>query len=182
MAACLAAALLPADAALAASWIVDKEASRLGFAGSQAGTPFEGRFASWDARIEFDPARPETGFALVTVDVASASTGNAQRDAALPQPEWFDAATTPKAVFEATTFRAKGGNAWEAVGTLSIRGLRREVALPFTLDLAGDTARAKGRLDLIRTDFGIGQGPWATGQWVALEVAATVDLVAKRVD
>jgi polyisoprenoid-binding protein YceI len=178
----LAAALLPAPAAVAASWTVDKAASRLGFAGTQTGTPFEGRFTSWDARIEFDPARPEAGSAVVTIDVASATTGDAQRDAALPQPEWLDAATSPEAVFETTSFRPRGGNAYEAVGTLSLRDIRREVVLPFTLDVQGDTAVAKGRLDLIRTDFGVGQGPWASGQWVALEVAATLDLLAKRAD
>ena len=31
----------------------------------------------------------------------------------------------------------------------------------------------------MRSDFGIGQGPWSSGQWVALEVGyVDVDLVA----
>jgi hypothetical protein len=36
-----------------------------------------------------------------------------------------------------------------------------------------DEARATGHLDLVRTDFGVGQGPWTSGQWVALEVVTS---------
>lgn len=175
----VAAFLLPTPV-LAASWTVDPSSSRLGFAGKQGGTAFEGRFKSWSATIDFDPAAPESGKAVVTIDMASASTGDPQKDGALPQPEWFNAAKTPQARFEATSFRPKGGNAYEAVGTLTIRDVSKPVVLPFTLDIQGDTAKAKGKLDLVRTDYGVGQGPWASGQAVALEVSVVIDLTAKR--
>ncbi|TAN56733.1 MAG: YceI family protein, partial [Magnetospirillum sp.] len=80
--------------------------------------------------------------------------------------------------FEATAFRSKGGNAFDAVGSLRIRGVTKPVVLPFTLDITGPTAHAKGRLDLLRTDYGVGQGPWKAADMVALEVAVTIDLVA----
>jgi len=66
------------------------------------------------------------------------------------------------------------------LGTLTIRSVRRPVTLPFTLDLTGDHAHAIGRLDLVRTDYGIGQGSWSTAQAVAFEVAVTFDLTATR--
>jgi polyisoprenoid-binding protein YceI len=167
-----------ATPALAADWIVDPAKSHLGFSGVQTGTPFKGEFRHFDAKISFDPAHPETGHATVTIDVASAHTGDTQRDEAMPQADWFDAAKFPQARFEAKSFRAKGAGAYEALGTLSIRGLSHDVVLPFTLTINGSTAHATGRLQLVRTAFGVGQGPWASGQWVALEVGVDVDLTA----
>ncbi|KQP52337.1 polyisoprenoid-binding protein [Methylobacterium sp. Leaf111] len=168
---------LPACAA-AAAWTVDAAQSRIGFSGVQVGTPFKGRFKRFSAQITLDPATPETGHAVVDIDLASAETGDAQRDTALPQAEWFDVKATPQARFEATRFVAKGGDAYEAVGSLTIRGIRRDAVLPFRLTFAGATARAVGHLDLVRTQFGVGQGPWASGQWVALEVGVDIDLTA----
>ncbi|WP_082507653.1 YceI family protein [Methylobacterium sp. Leaf113] len=162
----------------AAAWTVDAAKSRIGFSGVQVGVPFQGRFKRFTARIDFDPAAPEAGHAVVDIDLASAETGDAQRDTALPQAEWFDTKATPQARFEATRFVAKGGDAYEAVGTLTIRGIRRDAILPFRLTRAGSTARAVGHLDLVRTQFGVGQGPWASGQWVALEVGVEIDLTA----
>lgn len=174
-------ALLWGGAAQAADWAVDQAKSQLGFVGSQSGSPFEGRFTRWNARIAFDPTNPAAGKAVVEIDMTSATTGDKQKDESLPQSEWFDAKTFPQARFEATGFHAKGGNAYEAVGSLSIRGIRKDVVLPFTLDISGSTAHAKGRLDLIRTDYGVGQGPWKAADMVALEVAVTFDLTAAKV-
>jgi cytochrome b561/polyisoprenoid-binding protein YceI len=164
----------------AADWAVDFGASRLGFAGVQSGSPFEGRFTRWQADIAFDPADPAGGHARIAIDMTSAVTGDKQKDESLPQSDWFDAKAFPQALFEASGFRAKGGNAYEAEGSLSIRGVRKTVVLPFTLDISGDTAHARGKLDLLRTDYGVGQGAWSDGSIVALAVAVTVDVTAKR--
>lgn len=161
-------------------WVVDPAHSHLGFSGTQLGALFKGEFHTYDAAIVFDPAHPENAHVTVNIDMATARTGDTQRDAALLQTDWFDTARFPKATFEATGFRSKGNGAWETPGTLSIHGVRKEVLLPFTLALDGVTAHAKGRLELTRTSFGVGQGTWSSGQWVALEVGVDLDLIATR--
>jgi polyisoprenoid-binding protein YceI len=174
----LAALLLTARPAGAAEWVVDPGRSAIRFSGVQVGVPFTGRFERFKATVAFDPARPETGHAVVLVDLASARTGDVQRDQALPQKDWFDAQAAREARFEATRFVDKGRGDYEAAGTLTIRGTGRPVTLPFHLDLEGGTAHVSGRVGLVRTDFGVGQGPWASGQWVGLDVGVEVDLVA----
>jgi polyisoprenoid-binding protein YceI len=116
----------------------------------------------------------------VTIDRASARTGDTQRDSALPQAEWFDVKHSPQATFEATGFISKGGDVYEAPGKLTIRGMAKDVVLPFTLAVTGDKAAAKGHLSLVRTGFGVGQGVWATGEWVGLDVGVDVDLIANK--
>jgi polyisoprenoid-binding protein YceI len=179
LALCLSAALSgAASPALSAPWAVDPTRSTIRFSGVQVGTPFSGRFERFEARVAVDPAKPEAGRATVLVDLGSARTGDAQRDTALPQKDWFDVASASHARFEAARFVDKGGGDYEAVGDLTIRGAKRPLTLPFHLSLDGDRAHATGHVGLVRTDFGIGQGPWASGQWVALEVGVDIDLVA----
>ena len=107
----------------AASWTIDKAKSTLGFTASQSGTPFTGRFKTWDATIDFDPANPGAAHIVATIDVASATTGDAQKDEAMPQEDWFAADKFAKATFEATGFTAKGGDAYETTGKLTLRGI-----------------------------------------------------------
>jgi polyisoprenoid-binding protein YceI len=173
--------LFAAAPARAAEWVVDPALSHLQFSGLQTGVAFQGSFGIWKAEISFDPAHPEAGRARVTIDLASAATGDLQRDGALPDADWFDTAAFPRAEFVVDHFVAKGGGEYEAPGRLTIRGIARDVLLPFTLGITGDRAAAKGHLTLVRTDFGVGQGVWSTGDWVALEVGVDVDLVATRV-
>lgn len=163
-------------------WQIDPARSRLGFSGTQTGVAFRGKFTRFGAAIAFDPEHLDTSHIGATVDLASASTGDVQRDAALPGSDWFDVANFPKATFETNAITRTGTNAYIAAGRLTIRGIGQPVSLRFTLDVDGRTAHAKGHAELVRTAFGVGQGPWASGQWVALEVGVDVDLVATRTD
>jgi polyisoprenoid-binding protein YceI len=94
----------------------------------------------------------------------------------------LDVTEFPRAQFEAKSIRRTGNGAYEAVGVLTIRGITRPLTVPLTFDISGDTARLKGHAQLIRTAFGVGQGEWASPQWVALEVGVDFDLLAKRAD
>jgi polyisoprenoid-binding protein YceI len=86
-----------------------------------------------------------------------------------------------------TSVVAKGGERYEAQGKLTIRDVTRDAVLPFTLAIADDAAQpgrlratARGRLNLKRLDFGVGQNEWAgTGQ-VANEVTVDLTVVAGR--
>jgi polyisoprenoid-binding protein YceI len=178
-----AAVLLPValgSAAEAATWTADPAKSRLGFSGQQTGTPFTGRFKTWAATIDFDPAHPEAARIAATVNTASATTDDPQKDEALPAADWFDASQFATATFAAAGFTPEGGDAYAATGRLTLRGVSRDVMLPFTLTIAGDEAHARGHAKLVRTDFGVGQGTWSNGDYVALDVDVDVDLVATR--
>lgn len=175
----LAAALAVAPPALAAGWVLQPAASTLGFSDTQTGSPFSGTFSQWSAQIAYDPAHPEAAHVHITVQTASAHTGDTQRDEALPGADWFNASAMPQAVFDATGFTPLGGDKFTTTGTLTIRGITKKLALPFTLDVAGGTATAKGSISLTRTDYGVGQGSWSSGDWVGLNVGVNFVLVAQ---
>lgn len=169
-----------ASAAEIPNWTVDPAKSRLGFSGTQTGEPFQGAFTRYNAAIAFDPAHPEAAHIKVTVDLSSATTGDTQRDTALPGDDWFDIAHFPQAIFTSDTIRKKPDGSYEAIGTLNLRGVSHPLTLPFTLAINGASAHVKGRTTLVRTAFGVGQGQWATADYVALEVGIDIDIMAER--
>jgi polyisoprenoid-binding protein YceI len=170
----------PTFAAPAPNWTVDAANSKLGFRGAFNGDAFNGVFHRWSAQIAFDPKNLAGSKAVVSVDVASAATGDADRDQAMPGADWFSAKTQPRASFVTTAFKDLGGGKYQAIGDLTIRGVKKPVVLPFTLAISGDTARMNGAVAVNRTAFGIGQGQWKTGDVVATEVTVSVALTAHR--
>jgi len=162
-----------------ASWSVDPS-SKLTFTGAMNGSAFTGTFKRWTAQIAFDPKALAASKVVVNVDVGSAATGDSDRDSALPTDDWFAAGKFAKATFVSRSFRDLGGGRYEADGDLTLRGVSRPVALPFTLAIAGDTARMNGAVVLNRTTFGVGQGQWKTGEVVDTKVTVNVALTAHR--
>jgi cytochrome b561/polyisoprenoid-binding protein YceI len=161
------------------AWTVQK-GGRLGFTASWDGAPIEGAFQRWDADILFSPDALDRSRLTVSVDLASASTGEAQRDATLAGEDFFDAAAHPKAIFTARTFRRTGEGRYVADGTLDLRGVRKPLSLPFSLKIDGDTATAQGVTSLDRTMFGVGQGEWASTDQIPAKVKISVSLTARR--
>jgi cytochrome b561/polyisoprenoid-binding protein YceI len=162
-------------------WIV-QPGSRLDFESAWSGEPVKGRFRAWRADIRFSPDALETSRIRVTVDLASADTGEPQRDAALPSEDWFDTARHPQATFTATSFRKSAADRFTARGALTMRGVTRPATLPFRLVLRGDSAEAQGELSLDRTAYGVGQGEFAGTEQIPAAVKVRVFVRARRAE
>ena len=172
--------MLTSPPAMAQDWAVDRSASRLAFQSSFRGVAFQGVFRRWDAKIRFDPRNLTAARAVVLIDVATAVTGNPMRDEALPSIDWFAADRFPQARFETRRFIARGKDRYEAIGALTLRGVRRPAVLPFTLRITGGLARMEGRLVIDRSLFGVGKGQWSEGKVIPKAVAINVRLIARR--
>ena len=114
----------------ATTWQVDRERSRLVFIPTVAGGEFEGRFKSFEATLNFDPADLPGSKFIVEIDLATTVTGDAERDAALLGADFFAVNRWPRARFIATRFTAKGGSRFEALGELRVRDVTRAVRVP----------------------------------------------------
>jgi len=134
--------------------------STLGFATSYQGEAFEGSFSKFSPRIEFDPKQLAGARFDVAIDLASAGTKNDQRDEALRGEDFFNTRKTPQARYQATKFRALGGNRYVADGTLTLNGISKPVALAFTFT-PGAQAVLAGSATVMRLDFKVGTGDWS---------------------
>lgn len=162
------------------AWVVDQAQSRIGFSGTQSGKSFEGEFKDFKATVVLDPADLSDSAIEAEIAVASARTGDRQRDDALPSADWFNARVFPIATFRSDDVTATGEGTYLARGLLSIRGVERPLDLPFTLAIVGDEATAQAETTLMRGDFGVGQGEFATDEWVGFDVKVSISLVARR--
>ena len=167
--------------ASAAHWNVDHAKSRLGFSVAWSNEPFTAAFKSWKADINFDPVDLAHASAVVTVELDSEASDEADFDDGLKGAQGFQTSQFPLARFATKSFVRKSGNGYVATGTLSLRGITREITLPFTLTIAGHTAHMTGTARVIRTDFGVGQGTWSSPSPVAHDVTVSIDLTAAQV-
>jgi polyisoprenoid-binding protein YceI len=145
---------------LAQDWKLDPGKSRIGFTIKQMNVASEGGFRRFIAQAAFDPAKPEAGHFRVDVDTASVDTGSAEGDDEVKRPAWFDSKAHPWATFIAKSVRRDGEGRYTASGELSIKGISRPLAAPFTLTRQGSGWLAAGRFPLKRASYGIGGGDW----------------------
>ncbi len=172
-----------AETALAVNWRVDEATSRLRFIGAQNGRPFEGVFGAFAAEIAFDDNDLDQSWLRVTVQTASAATGDQLIDSTIPGGDWFAVKDFPTATFTACDIRQVADGEYEAAGTLTVKDVSHDITLPFSLSIDGDVATASGGVDLIRTDFGLGEASsWLDDEGVALEARAEFSVSAARID
>jgi cytochrome b561 len=92
----------PAQVITPIVWRVKHSQSELGFTSAWSGDEVLGQFSDWQADIMFTEQALDKSSIKVTVNLAKVSTGDEQRDAALPSNDWFDAEHYPQAVFQST--------------------------------------------------------------------------------
>lgn len=161
------------------AWTV-QPGGTIGFSVGNDGQTISGSFAKWTAAIVMDPDHPETADIKVTIDMASASVGDAYQDGMLPGDEFFAVAAHPIATFTAKGAEKSGANAYRATGTLSLKGVAKPQTIRFTLSGDGATRKVSGTATIARAAFGVGNGESSGG--LAPQVALTFAFTAKRKD
>lgn len=150
--------------------------STLAFASQYDGETFTGSFPGFSTRLSFDPAQLANAKLDVTIPLAGAKTGNADRDSTLQEADFFDVAKYAQARYTASKFRSLGGNRYAADGTLSLRGVSKPVTLNFTWT-PGAKPVLSGKATVKRLDFGVGGGDWADTKTIPNEVAISTKVV-----
>lgn len=142
-----------------------------------------GRFAPPTGTLEFDPANPAAAHVEATLDAASLTSGQADRDAHLKSPDFLDVANYPTITFKSTSVNLTSDTEGTVTGDLTIRGVTKPVTLkveylgsatdPWGNTKAGFTAEGK----INREDWGLN---WnvaleAGGVLVGKEIKLNID-------
>jgi polyisoprenoid-binding protein YceI len=161
-------------------YTLDAPRSSLKFRFNQAGADNQGRLRKFDVVLRFGDARLAASKLEVTVDVSSLDTGDEERDKTLRSADLFSVAKFPQAHFKASRIARVSAGRYEALGKLTLRGVTRDVRIPFSFRTADEkgvaTAYMTGHVSINRLDFGIGQGEWKATDQVANEVEVTFGL------
>jgi polyisoprenoid-binding protein YceI len=122
----------------------------------------KGEFDKVSGTVNFDPANPSAASVEASIDVATISTRDEQRDAHLKSADFLDVEKFPNITFKSKKVTAAGSDSFNVIGDLTIRGVSKEVNLSVeelteeTKDPWGNMRRgatAKTRID--RKDFGM---------------------------
>src|SRR5258706_15773354 len=143
------------------TFTIDKTHSEVTFQVRHLVTKVRGRFSDFSGIVQFDAARPERSSVALTIQAASVDTSTADRDQHLRSDDFFAVEKFPAITFVSSRVTKKSDQQYDVTGTLTIRGVAKEVTLPvFHLGEATDpwgNARAgfETEITLNRKDYGL---------------------------
>ena len=146
----------------ASTWNIDPSHSAIHFSvRHMVVSKTRGRFTRWNGQIAFDPDNPANSSVQVTIDPASIDTADAQRDAHLRSPDFFDVEKYPQATFKSTKVQELSGDRLHITGDLTVHGVTRPVSFEAIFEgsakdpWGGERAGFTGTLSLDRREFGL---------------------------
>lgn len=170
------AVLAISSSALAADeFKIDPNHSSVNFAVAHMGvSTVLGRFTAFEGKIVYDDKDISKSSVNVTIKTASINTDVAARDNDLRSDKYFDVEKFPEITFQSKSVEKKG-NDLVAHGTLTIRGIAKDVDIPFEMKGPADAGRGKvmgahGSLTVKREDFGVGKASPMIGGDVKIDL------------
>lgn len=141
---------------------VDPIHSEIGFSVRHFGVSnVRGVFKEYTMNLMVDEDAPTRSTVELSIEAASIFTDHEQRDNHLRSADFLDVENHPKIVFKSKSIEHRGGEEYLAVGELTIRGVTREIDLPFTLagpildPLQMMRLGVEGGLTIDRKDYGV---------------------------
>ncbi len=155
--------------------------SHLGFSNYTA------RFASFDAKLQFDPATPTAATVEATIDASSLELPSppAGFTETLKGEQWLDTAKYPTISFKSTRVEPSGDNKARITGDFTLHGVTKRVTLDATFNggYGGHPMDPNARFGFPvegtfkRSDFGIAYGIPAPGttMGVGYEISVMIE-------
>jgi len=133
---------------IAGDYVLDPAHTRIGFSARHAMvTKVRGQFDEFEGTAHVDTQNPAASTVNVTIQSASVTTGQAQRDGHLKSPDFFDVETYPQITFVSTDVE-RDGTEWSITGDLTINAVTKPVTVLFE-----ETGEAKDPFGNLRVGF-----------------------------
>ncbi len=124
-------------------------------------TTVKGRFTKFQGDVEIDEQNPANSKVDVTIETASITTGDDNRDGHLRSADFFEPEKYPTVTFTSKSVAPLGGEKYRVIGDLTLHGVTREIA--FDISREGTTKNMKGQtlqafsaaLTISREDYGL---------------------------
>ena len=164
----------------AADWKVQSAGSEITFEYESDGSPRSGVFASFGGSGKFDPDDPANASMELEIETSSIDLYEILLSSFAQSAEWFDSKNHPKVRYRLLNLKPVEGNLYEAEGLLSIRGKELPISSQIDLSIDESEARARGTLEINRSDYLLGVGPSAAFVDIGPVVQVRFDLNAVR--
>jgi len=169
---------------------IDLNHSTVGFSVPIMGglSKVKGKFMDFNINLSNDEHDITKSSVNVVIKAASVDTGIEGRDKHLRTADFFDVEKFPEITFQSTRIE-KRGKQLIAHGTLTMHGVSKEIALPFTItgvdENADKTKKNVGysaSLVLNRRDYGINYEHKTVPNFVGDNITVEIDLITKALD
>jgi len=142
-------------------WTIDPTHTTIGFSARHAMVAkVRGRFTAFSGTLNLDGSNPAASRAELTIETASITTENADRDGHLKSADFLDVDGFPTITFTSTSVQAQGST-FIVTGDLTIKGSTRSVPVTFELlgvggdPWGGTRIGFEGEAEISRKDFGL---------------------------
>lgn len=156
--------LLSFNLVFAGNYNIDKAHTNIGFEVTHMViTTVTGTFTDFEVDLNFNPENLKESSIEATIKIASVNTANLKRDNHLKSVEFFDAEKYPNMIFKSNKI-VRNDDGFVAYGTLEMRGVSKEISLPFTTQgpiigpWGNERIGVKASTVINRQDWGVSYG------------------------
>ena len=128
-----------------------------------------GEFTSFRGEVQFDTTNLSGCSFVLNVDPASVNTGNAMQNGHIQKKEWLDSKSYSSISFISSTFTKEAG-AYSVLGKMTMHGVTREIAIPFTYMENKNKADIRANFSINRFDYGVGSPKDGVDSILAIQV------------
>lgn len=151
-----------------------KLAGKVSFEIKNAGINVDGTIGGLQGNINFNHNNPSSGQIEVNIDPATIDTGVGMRDKHLKKEDYFDVEHFPKISIISKSIKATGANEYLGVFELTIKGVSKELEIPFTSTEIDDEVVLNSEFVIDRQDFGVGNNSLILSDNVQVTVALVI--------
>jgi len=147
-----------APAATGNEMAITPENSKIVFTGSKVNGKHEGGFNKFSGAIDLVDGKADGSSVWVDIDMTSVFTDADGLTKHLMTGDFFDVAKYPKASFRSTRIAAdtaNGANNYSIIGDLELRGVKKSVTFPATINVTDNNVAVNADFSINRKNFGI---------------------------
>jgi len=181
---------IAAQVSTARQYPIDMNHSTVGFSVPIMGglSKVKGKFTDFNISLTNDEQDITKSSVNVVIKVGSVDTGIEGRDKHLRTADFFDVEKFPEITFQSSRID-KRGKQLIAHGTLTMHGVSKEIALPFTITGVNENAdKTKKNIGysatmvLNRRDYGINYTHKTVPNFIGDNITVEIDLITKALD
>jgi polyisoprenoid-binding protein YceI len=138
-----------------------------------------GDISGLTGNINFSPSNISTSSFDVSVNVSTIDTDNEKRDNHLKSEDYFNAEKYPSINIKSSRINKLNKSAtgmYYFTGTLTMHGIIKTIAFPFTVNRKGDDYLFVGGFSINRLDYGVGK----SSSVLSNGVKVTLSVLAKK--
>lgn len=148
--------------------------SSINFEIKNAGLIVKGTFSGIQTTIDFDADSPEKGTIKATLEATTVDTGIGLRDKHLRKKEYFFVDKYAQIIMKSTKIEKTGNNSYTGYFDLTMKGITKNIKMPFTFIETENKGQFKGEFMLNRKDYNLGSSSWIMASDVKISIQVNV--------